>query len=147
MDEGQETQANPLLDAARNEAKDIATNTENPRHEAYIRGDKSVSSYIDSLYQKAVPSGGGQVEIGTDGISTSDIVSGNQEVQEETIATLKTEWGVDYEQNFQLAKATARTLFPTGQEERFERVAAAVSEVIGESEAIKLLHAIGKRKG
>ncbi len=145
MDEGQETQ-NPALDAARNEAKDIATNTENPMHQGYLRGDKAVSNHIDGLYRKAVPSGGGQVEIGTDGISTLDIVSGNQEAQEETIATLKKEWGENFEGNFQLARETARHLFPTGQEERFERVAAAVSEVIGEAEAIKLLHSIGKRK-
>ena len=145
MDEGQETQ-NPALDAARNEAKDIATNTENPRHQAYIRGDKAVSSYIDELYQRAV-TGNGKVEINEDGISTLEIVQGTDKAGEQTIATLKTEWGADYEQNFQLARETARALFPPGQEERFERVAAAVSMELGEAEAIKLLHVIGKRKG
>ena len=147
MDEGQETQ-NPALDAARDEAKDIATNTENPRHQGYLRGDKTVSDYIDGLYQKSVPSGEGKLEINEEGISTLDVVQGNQDGREQTITELKTAWGGDYEQNFQLAQQTARDLFPTGQEERFERVAAAVSEVIGEAEAIKLLHAIGiKRKG
>ena len=145
MDE-QETQSNPALDAARAEATDIATNTDNPRHQGYLHGDKSVSQYIDSLYAKAV-TGDGKVEIGVDGISTLDIVSGNQDGREQTITELKKEWGADYEQNFQLAKQAARDLFPQGQEERFERVAAAVVAEIGEPEAVKLLHAIGKRKG
>jgi len=144
--EQDQDQGNPALEQARNEAKDIATNTENPRHQGYLRGDKAVSDHIDSLYQRGVI-GEGKVEIGEDGIVVEDIVSGNQEVQEETIATLKAEWGENFEGNFQLARETARHLFPTGQEERFERVAAAVSEVIGEAEAIKLLHSIGKRKG
>ena len=146
MDEGQETQ-NPALDVARAEAKDVATNPDNPRHEAYKRGDRSVNEYLDGLYAKAV-TGDGKIEINEDGISTLDVVQGTDKGGEQTIATLKKEWGESFEGNFQLAKATARELFPQGQEAKFEDVAAAVTDVIGEAEAIKLLHTIGlKRKG
>jgi hypothetical protein len=47
----------------RAELGDIMSNKDNPRHLGYLRGDKGVSDYIDSLYAKIY--GTGQVEIGT----------------------------------------------------------------------------------
>lgn len=45
----------PAMNAARAEAKDIATNHENPRYAGYQRGDREVSEYLDTLYAKALP--------------------------------------------------------------------------------------------
>ena len=45
----------PALDAARTEFTDIATNPANPRHNGYQRGDPQVSTYLDNLYKKTLP--------------------------------------------------------------------------------------------
>ncbi len=109
-----EGSSSPAGDAVRAELQDIMSNTENPKHAAYLMQDKKVMEYVDSRYKAAY--GAGTVDL-SDGLMaggeerTKDTEFSSDASATEVQAALRQEFGTNYDAVMASAQSAVTHLF------------------------------------